>query len=156
MFDTGIMCTELQSDTRTSMESEKVSWVKWVQIPLRQAEMYMKSVCGKRKCNEINMKPRQINAGPQQTKGTVHYLDWSSDTGRWMKVTRQHEYRRLLTDQLEVKHFTPWTVHNTHIYIYIYIYIYICVHPAKRVSHKCCLGHRPMSFLLQHNNNNKK
>lgn len=38
------------------MVSEHDSWVKWAQIPLRQAEMYMKkSVCGKRKWNEINM-----------------------------------------------------------------------------------------------------
>ena len=33
--------TELQFDTQTSVVSEHVSWVKWLQIPLRQAEMYM-------------------------------------------------------------------------------------------------------------------
>ena len=39
--------TELQFDTQTSTVSGHVSWVKWAQIGLRQAEMYIKKcVCG--------------------------------------------------------------------------------------------------------------
>lgn len=36
-------CTVLPFDTQTSTVPEHVSWVKWVQIPLRQAEMYIKA-----------------------------------------------------------------------------------------------------------------
>lgn len=86
---------ELQFDTQTSMVSEHVSWVKWVQIPPRQTEMYMISVCVVKWNEIIHVLSNFSEAVFQQTKETIPYVNCNSETERCMKITRQklfHKY----------------------------------------------------------------